>query len=208
MAPRKTASKKAPAAKRGKATKATSKKAAKDAPATTTRASRKSTPDAPAGDSYVMYSPEIGAAVCALISEGASVRAIAAQTGMPSKAAIFQWLAKHEDFRVAYMAATHERAHARYESMDEVIYDLRHGRIDARSARVMVDTLKWQCAIESPERYGQVSRHELTGKNGGPIKSQQLPAADMTPEERQAEIRNLAAQHPELFATVASGPAH
>ncbi|KAF1008986.1 MAG: hypothetical protein GAK28_00618 [Luteibacter sp.] len=203
MAPRKTAAKKS-----GKAPKATTKKTAKTPPKTTTRAPRKSTADVPAGESYVTYTPEISAAVCALISEGASVRAIAAMQGMPSKAAIFQWLAKHEDFRVAYMAATHERAHARYESMDEVMDDLRRGKIDSRAARVMVDALKWQCAIEAPERYGQVSRHELTGRNGGPIKSQQLPAADMTPEERQAEIRNLAAQHPELFATVASGPAH
>jgi hypothetical protein len=195
MATRKTA-----ANKRGKAAKAAAAKPA--------RQSRKSTPDQPAAEAYVPYSPEVCAAVCALIAEGHSVRAISAMPGMPSKAAIFQWLTKHEEFRAAYMAATRERAHARYESMDDVLHELRGGLIDARAARVMVDTLKWQCAIEAPERYGQVSRHEVTGKNGGPVQSQQLPPADMTPEQRLAEMRALVQQHPELLAVLASGAAH
>lgn len=200
MATRKTAAK---GGKRGAAA-----KQRKAAPAKkTARASRKSTPNKPAGESYVPYSVEAAAAVCALIAAGNSVRAIHAMEGMPSKAAIFQWLAKHEEFRVAYMAATKERAHARFESADEVIHKLETGEIDSRSARVMIDAIKWQCAIEDASRYGTLSRHEVTGKNGGPLQSQNLPPKEMTPEERIAEIRSIAQQHPELFAVLAGGAA-
>lgn len=199
MAPRKTSK---PAAKVAKRTAATKGGKTKDkAPA------RNRTSSAAAEqkrDPYVEYSQELADAICGNVIEGMSVRAICALPGMPSKSGFFKWLGEREDFRLKYEAATRERAQSRYESIDEVIADVKARKIDPRSARVVIDAIKWQCAIERPERYGQVSRHELTGKNGGPLQTQSIPPADMSPEQRQAEIRSLVQKHPELFAQLAS----
>jgi hypothetical protein len=194
--PRKTAAKKPPARK------ATQKAVKKAAP------KRSNAKGAVPGqlDPYVPYSDDVADAVCARIAEGDSVRKIASIHGMPSKSAIFKWLAEHEDFRLKYEAATEERAQSRYESIDEIIDDLRAQRIDHRQARVMVDTVKWQCAIERPDRYGQVNRHEHTGKGGGPMQHQNLPPAQMTPEQRLEEIRQLLTSNPDLLNTIGTTP--
>ena len=150
-----------------------------------------------ATDPYVRYSPALADRVCACIAEGLSIRAIAAIKGMPSRSAVFKWLAEHKDFRAKYELATAERAQARYESIDDILADLQAGRIDHRNARVMIDTVKWQCTIERPYRYNPANRHEHTGRDGGPIATQ---AADMTPEQRREEIRKLLGEHPQFMA--------
>lgn len=204
MAPRKTSKPAAKSAKRTTATKGGKKpdaKAKDKAPAT------KRTSCAAADrkrEAYVEYTEELADAICGHVIEGMSVRAICALPGMPSKSGFFKWLGEREDFRLKYEAATRERAQSRYESIDEVIADVKAKKIDPRSARVVIDAIKWQCAIERPDRYGPVSRHELTGKNGGPLQTQSMPPAQMSPEQRLEEIRSLAKQHPELFAQLAS----
>lgn len=147
-------------------------------------------------DPYVAYSDALADQVCAYVAEGNSIRAIAATKGMPSKSAIFKWLAEHEAFRSKYELATAERAQARYESIDDILADLRSGRIDHRQARVMIDAVKWQCTIERPDRYNPANRHEHTGRNGGPIATQ---PAEMTPEQRREEIRKLLGENPQFI---------
>jgi transposase-like protein len=115
------------------------------------------------------YTPEVAAEICARISSGDSVRTICADEGMPEARTIFRWLANYEDFRHQYAHARESRADARFESIDQVIEDMRLGVIDAQQARVQIDTIKWQAGKESAKRYGD--RLELAGDKDAPIQT-------------------------------------
>lgn len=151
---------------------------------------------------HVKYSEALTDTICGHLISGLSIRAVCDLRGMPAKSNIFEWLGRYPEFRTKYELALQERAQTRFEGLDDIMDGLRSGALDPRAARVMVDTIKWQCAIERPERYGQVSRHEVTGKGGGPMQTQTLAPADMTPEQRREEIRRLLAEQPQLASTL------
>jgi hypothetical protein len=53
----------------------------------------------------VEYTAEIGMTICDRIVEGESLRTIDADPGMPDKATVLDWLARHKEFRDAYTSA-------------------------------------------------------------------------------------------------------
>lgn len=53
-----------------------------------------------------------------------------------------------------YMRARENRADARFEKVDDIMQELREGKIDPQSARVMLDAIKWQTGKENAKRYG------------------------------------------------------
>lgn len=112
------------------------------------------------------YTPEIASAICDRLASGFSVRSIADQPDMPASATIFSWLTKYPAFAEQYTRARESRAHARFESMDQVILDMRNGVIDAAQARVEIDTIKWQCGKEMPAKYGDQLKLEHSGTVG------------------------------------------
>lgn len=113
------------------------------------------------------YSEAIAAEICSRITQGQSLRTIGASDDMPGTSTIMKWLAQFPSFVELYMRARDMRSHARFESIDQVMQDLREGVIDANMARVMVDTIKWQCGKECAKRYGE--RLELAGDATAPL---------------------------------------
>jgi hypothetical protein len=62
------------------------------------------------------YTAEIAMTICDRLIDGESLRSICAGTGMPDRATIFRWLARHPDFRAWYTIAREFR-------MDELLYE-------------------------------------------------------------------------------------
>ncbi len=113
------------------------------------------------------YTEEVATAFCAGIAEGKSVRTICEDESMPSTFTIMKWLAKNPPFALQYARARETRAHARFESIDAVLEDLRAGTIDPNAARVIIDAIKWQCGKENAKKYGD--RLELSGDAANPL---------------------------------------
>lgn len=101
----------------------------------------------------------------------------------------FRHLATDDDLEQQYVRARAVRADARFESIDGVLGHLLAGKIDANAARVMVDTIKWQCGKEKPKRYGVEYRAvELSGPEGGPIETRNVDSAKQALEDRISGI--------------------
>jgi hypothetical protein len=66
----------------------------------------------------VEYTAEIGRAICDRIVEGESLRAICADLGMPDKASVLDWLARHKQFRDEYTLAREFQAE---DLLDEIL---------------------------------------------------------------------------------------
>ena len=89
--------------------------------------------------------------------------------GLCAPSSFYLNLATDATLSEQYARARETRADARFEALDGVIVALQAGQIDPASARVMVDTIKWQCAHEKPKRYSD--RVDLThsSPDGGPV---------------------------------------
>lgn len=130
------------------------------------------------------YTQEIADQICALLSEGKSLRSICKAESMPSAVTVFAWLRKHEGFLKQYEKAKEESADALADEMldiaDEASNDWMedhdkdnpgyrlNGEAIGRS-RLRVDTRKWIASKLKPKKYGDKVQTELTGKDGGPV---------------------------------------
>ena len=66
-----------------------------------------------------------------------------------------------------YMRARDDRGDLRNDKIDEIRDNMLAGLIDFNTARVAIDTLKWQAGKEAPKRYGE--RLELAGDKDAPL---------------------------------------
>jgi len=48
----------------------------------------------------------------------------------------------------------------RADQLDEIIFEVKSGTLEAHAARVVIDTIKWQCSKERPKVYGDKIQHE------------------------------------------------
>jgi hypothetical protein len=135
------------------------------------------------------YSPELAEAICNLIVEGNSLRAIEDIDGMPSKTSILRWAAKNTEFRDQYARACEARtdAHA-----DEILAIADDGQNDwmqknhgenlvwvengeaLRRSQLRIDARKWLMSKMAPKKYGEKVSQEISGKDGGPIENVHL----------------------------------
>ena len=130
------------------------------------------------------YSQDFSDKICEEIANGRSLRSICEKSDMPSKAAVFRWLAAREEFRDQYARAREAQADA----LSDEILDIADDRFNdtyvdedgrertnsdviARS-RLRVDARKWIAAKLKPKVYGEKLAAELSGVNGKPIEHQ------------------------------------
>ena len=146
--------------------------------------------DLPVKPGRLSYSSEMAEAICAEIITGRSLPDISGDPGMPHVRTIFRWLANQPEFQRLYELACLSRTHALAEeiiaisdddSADWIEEPAKHGagvvrRADnaaVQRARLKVDSRKWLLSKLQPRKYGDRVSAELTGANGGPIKTEQ-----------------------------------
>jgi hypothetical protein len=132
------------------------------------------------------YTSEMGDAICALVSNGANLHRICKKAGYPSRQTVYKWLRSQPEFSTNYKLAIGERADFRFDRVDQVILDMRAGRIDYNQARVEVDALKWEAGREAPKKYGE--RVQLANDEENPVSvtlSQLLSLEELTAIDRR-----------------------
>jgi hypothetical protein len=73
------------------------------------------------------YSFQVAISICARLAEGKSLRAICSEAGMPGRATVFRWIARHKEFRDEYTLACELRAEDLADEMMEVAMTLAFG---------------------------------------------------------------------------------
>jgi hypothetical protein len=126
------------------------------------------------------YQPKVAAKVCAALAEGRSLRDVCSDPGMPSREAVRQWHARHEDFRRQYDAARLLAADLIADDIAETLDSLpdlvRQASADGlnenavvNAIRAQVDGKKWLLSKIAPQRYGDRLSTEITGAAGSPL---------------------------------------
>lgn len=139
------------------------------------------------------YTPELATAICDRLAVGESLRGICALDGMPDKATVFRWIARHEAFRDQYARAREAQADYLADEIIEIADDgsgdyiekplgddgatvsvVDHEHISRSKLRV--DARKWFAAKVAPKKYGD--RVSLTSPPGEPVEVKDVSARD------------------------------
>jgi hypothetical protein len=73
------------------------------------------------------YSFQVAISICARLAEGKSLRAICSEAGMPGRATVSRWIARHKEFRDEYTLACELRAEDLADEMIEIVDDSSFG---------------------------------------------------------------------------------
>jgi len=122
------------------------------------------------------YSPEIADAICELLVEGQSLRAICRVDEMPCISTVFKWLSEQKQFSEQYARAKEVQAEGFAEDLVEIADDISNdvtgelqmpNAVAVQRAKLRVDTRKWIASKLLAKKYGDKLEH--TGPEGGPI---------------------------------------
>jgi len=107
------------------------------------------------------FSQKLFDTICERIADGESLRSICSDDDMPSKAAVFKWLAKDSSLVDQYAHARDTQADTlfddclsiadQYDSMTE---KLEGGTDHIQRAKLRIDTRKWMAGKLRPKKYG------------------------------------------------------
>jgi hypothetical protein len=96
------------------------------------------------------YNSEVAWAICDRLVEGESLRRICSDAGMPGKATVFRWIARHKEFRDRYIGARDCQAEGLGEEMIAI------ARVSGDNlARARLKALERQAARMAPKKYGR-----------------------------------------------------
>lgn len=117
------------------------------------------------------FTPELAETICSSLVSGLSLRAVCRDEAMPHISTIMRWIGDNEAFREQYAKATEERATGMFEDMFEIADFVDKDPAAVSKAKLQVDVRKWALARMNPKKYGDKLTTELTGADGGPVKT-------------------------------------
>lgn len=118
------------------------------------------------------YTPELAATICQSLVDGMSLRSVCRDEAMPSISSVMLWLTRHPEFSEQYAKATDERAVGMFEDMFEIADFVDKDPAAVSKAKLQVDVRKWALSRMNPKKYGDKLTTELTGADGGPVKTE------------------------------------
>ncbi|MES2346267.1 MAG: ubiquitin carboxyl-hydrolase [Pseudomonadota bacterium] len=113
------------------------------------------------------YTDERGAAFCAALADGGTIRKVCKKAGMPSKATVFRWLREHPEFAKMYEIATDERADTMIDEIVEIADNCKTDADSIRKAKLRIHARVEQAQKMKPKKYGIKLQH--MGEGGGPV---------------------------------------
>lgn len=138
------------------------------------------------------FTQEIADLICDKLAEGKSLRSICLAEDMPSKSAVFRWLAANEAFRDQYARAREAQADALFDDILDIADDGSNDFITKENAdgseyeavnaehiqrsRLRVDARKWMAGKLQPKKYGE--KLALTDPDGERLKIEVVTFAD------------------------------
>lgn len=100
------------------------------------------------------YDFELIKDICISLSNGNKLPAILKGENMPARSTFFEWKRDNKEFSDLYVKVQQDKGELFIEEIDQTVEDLRHGKLDASSANVIIQTLKWKASKFYPKMFG------------------------------------------------------
>ncbi len=163
----------------------------------------------------VRYTAKIAGEILERIASGESLRVICREEGMPAHQSVLRWvLEDREGIREKYETAMGVRADTIFEEILEIADaagSKAHGEpgtgeagAKVQAEKLRVDSRKWYLSKLLPKRFGEKLTQEISGPDGGPIKTEARDTALEEAEAVKAFVDHLreTVQDPELRARI------
>lgn len=136
-----------------------------------------------------IFTPELADLICERIANGESLRSICRDDAMPACSSVFKWLNENKSFSEQYARAREAQADALFDDVLDIADDARNDWMETHAedsmgwrvngeniqrSRLRVDARKWMAGKLAPKKYGEKVTTELTGKDGGPIQTEEV----------------------------------
>lgn len=139
----------------------------------------------PAGAPAWLYDPEIGEQILRRIADGASLRSILLDEGMPSSRTFYKWIDASPEFAAQYARAREDQADYYADEIKDIadeepptIQDREGEAVGVRMdsafvawQRLRIDSRKWVASKLKPKSYGEKIMQQVTGADGGAIQA-------------------------------------
>jgi hypothetical protein len=103
-----------------------------------------------------LYTEELAVEICRRVAEGASLRALDADPGLPSDTTLLRWLEEMPEFRAQYARAKERLADRYAEDVIDIADDAgeEDDTVAVQRAKLRVDARKWAAGKLAPKKYG------------------------------------------------------
>ena len=143
-----------------------------------------------------VYTPELAHEICRRLTEGETLRVICQGEEMPAASTVRLWVLDDlngfaEHYARARLVGYHTMADDLIEIADDGTNDFvekerpdgtKHTAFDGehvQGSRLRVDTRKWLLSRALPKIYGDKLTAEVTGKDGGPIETEEQTSLEL-----------------------------
>lgn len=166
----------------------------------------------------VKYSKAIAAEIIRRMGEGESLRSICRDPKMPKSTTVLAWCAEDVDgFRDRYSLAMDFRAQGIFDELMEIADTIEPGKRikknskgteitigdDVERSKLRIHARMWVLSRMAPKRYGDKITQEISGPDGGPVRTE--GEYRMTPDD-EAAIQRIAAIRAKLAKQQEGGP--
>jgi hypothetical protein len=132
----------------------------------------------------LQYAVALGDEICHRLAEGESLARICKDEHMPKPWTVYDWLDRTPEFLTQYNRARELQADYYADEIADIADDATNDYMDlqvksgtirvldkehVQRSRLRVDTRKWIACKLKPKKYGEFSRQEMSGPDGGPI---------------------------------------
>ena len=100
------------------------------------------------------YNFELCEEICDRVAEGENIISILKESTYPSWSTFRRWKNENEKLRTLYVNSQQDKGIALENEIDDVMISLKSGEIDASTANVLIQTLKWKMAKFYPKMFG------------------------------------------------------
>jgi len=113
------------------------------------------------------YSESLADQIVNRMIDGESMVAICRDPSMPSRSTVYDWFDAHADFRARCARAREGLADYLVDEIEQMANDTNED--NHQSMKVKIATAQWRAMKIAPRLYGDRSRTEITGADGGPV---------------------------------------
>lgn len=103
----------------------------------------------------VKYSKEVIQELTDRVAAGEPLTQVCKDKRMPERSAVYNWFNEHPDFLDMYVKAKELQSHAYFDRIIDISQRVLNGDVEANSARVAMDALKWVTARLNPRVYNE-----------------------------------------------------
>jgi hypothetical protein len=102
------------------------------------------------------YDFELCKKICEQVAEGKNIKAVlrSDESIYPTFQTWCNWKREHQELFDLYVRSIQDKAESVDDQIDEILADVKTGKIDAAAARVIIYTLQWKASKYYPRMFG------------------------------------------------------